>query len=289
MSTYLLAGITGRVGGAAARHLLDQGHTVRGFVRDPSAARAKVDPRVELVRGDLADADALAAALRGADGAFVMVPPVVAPTPDFAEARALADTWRAALAAGRPGRAVVLSSLGSEKTSGLGLITSTHILEQTLAQPGCPVAFLRAGGFLDNYVHAYAAARATGVFDTFFLDTAKAHPMIAAADIGALVARELTGPAWTGRRVIEQGTPVSAADLARAMAEAAGRDVVARPIPRDRWASVIETFGVPPGRTGAYEEMNEGIVSGWIGFGAPDVDARVPATLAPAEFFARLG
>jgi uncharacterized protein YbjT (DUF2867 family) len=288
MSNFFIAGITGRVGGAAARRLLDQGHGVRGYVRDPAAARAKVDARVELLRGDLADTDALAAAMHGTAGAFVMVPPMTAPSADFAEARALAASYRTALARAQPGRAVVLSSLGSEQTSGLGLITSTHILEQTLAAPGCPIAFVRAGGFLDNYVHAFAAARATGVFETFLVDTAKPQPVIASDDIGALVARELTSPGWTGRRVIELGSSATADDLARAMAAAAGRDVVARPIPRERWAAVIQTFGVPAGRTAAYEEMNEAIVGGRIALGAPDVDARVEATITPAAFFARL-
>nr|HEX4316277.1 NAD(P)H-binding protein [Kofleriaceae bacterium] len=292
MSTCLVAGITGRVGRAAARHLLAHGQRVRGYVRDPAAARGTLDPRVEVAAGDLGDARALAAAMRDTAGAYVMVPPVVDPSPGYAEARALADTWRAALVEAAVPRAVVLSSLGSERTTGLGLITSTHILEQTLGTlaPACAVAFVRAGGFLDNYAHAPAAARATGVFDTFLAPTDRGFPMVASDDIGAEVARLLAAPAWggAGPHVVELASFVSADELARAIGAAIGRDVTARSIPREAWAAVIERFGVPRGRTAAYEEMTEAILAGKIWF-RDDLDPpaeRVAATTTPSEFFA---
>jgi uncharacterized protein YbjT (DUF2867 family) len=289
MSNFFVAGITGRVGRAAARHLLARGHTVRGYVRDLASARRALDPQVELVSGDLGDARALAAAMRGIEGAYVMVPPVVDPSPGFPEAMALAETWRSALRESAVPRAVVLSSLGSERTTGLGLITSTHILEQTLTSlaPTCELVFVRAGGFLDNYVHAATAARATGVFDTFLTPTDRGFPMIATEDIGAEVARLLTAPAKPrAPHVVEIASLVSADELAGAM----GPDVTARSIPRGRWATVIEGFGVPHGRTAAYEEMNDAILAGKIWF-RDDLDPpaeRIAATMTPAEFFARL-
>ena len=35
---YFVSGITGKVGGATARYLLEQGKQVRGLVRDPQKA-----------------------------------------------------------------------------------------------------------------------------------------------------------------------------------------------------------------------------------------------------------
>jgi len=66
-----------------------------------------------------------------------------------------------AVTAAKPPRAVFLSSLGSEKLSGLGLITTTHILEQELDSTGVPSAFLRAGTFMENIIRSIPAARAT--------------------------------------------------------------------------------------------------------------------------------
>jgi uncharacterized protein YbjT (DUF2867 family) len=72
---YLVMGITGKVGGATVRHLLKQGKQVRALVRSREKAAKWADQGVELVDGDWNDATTIAAALKGVDGAFVMLPP----------------------------------------------------------------------------------------------------------------------------------------------------------------------------------------------------------------------
>ena len=42
---FLITGITGKVGGAAARHLLNKGKQVRALVRDPAKARIEREGR----------------------------------------------------------------------------------------------------------------------------------------------------------------------------------------------------------------------------------------------------
>ncbi|HEY1808154.1 MAG TPA: NmrA family NAD(P)-binding protein, partial [Acidobacteriaceae bacterium] len=84
---YLVMGITGNVGGAAARHLLKQGTRVRALVRNREKAANWAHQGVELVDGDWNDAAAIAAALKGVKGAFVMLPAVWAPSPDYREAK----------------------------------------------------------------------------------------------------------------------------------------------------------------------------------------------------------
>ncbi|MGH7593467.1 MAG: NAD(P)H-binding protein, partial [Gemmatimonadales bacterium] len=48
---FLVMGITGKVGGATARHLLAQGKKVRALVRDREKAANWADQAVELVEG----------------------------------------------------------------------------------------------------------------------------------------------------------------------------------------------------------------------------------------------
>ena len=79
---YLVMGITGNVGGATARHLLAQGKQVRALVRNREKAAKWADQGVELVDGDWNDPTAIAAALKGVEGAFVMLPAVWAPADD---------------------------------------------------------------------------------------------------------------------------------------------------------------------------------------------------------------
>src|SRR5258708_26886703 len=84
---YVVMGIHGNVGGASARHLLKQGKQVRGLVRNSEKAAKWADQGVELVDGDWNDAPATRAALKGVEGAFVMLTAGWAPSPDYREAR----------------------------------------------------------------------------------------------------------------------------------------------------------------------------------------------------------
>lgn len=89
---FLVMGITGKVGGATATHLLKQGKNVRALVRDRAKAASWAEQGVELVEGDWNDAASIKRALRGVDGAFVMLPPIWAPSPDFRKQKALSRT-----------------------------------------------------------------------------------------------------------------------------------------------------------------------------------------------------
>jgi uncharacterized protein YbjT (DUF2867 family) len=86
---FFVAGIMGRVGGAAAQQLLQEGHAVRALVRDPRKAGVWSDRGVDVRQGDLNDAATVAGALDGVAGAFLMIPPVMAPAPGFPEAKAI--------------------------------------------------------------------------------------------------------------------------------------------------------------------------------------------------------
>src|ERR1700734_1958818 len=123
---YAVMGITGNVGGAVARTLLANGEKVRGIVRNLEKAAGGHKQGAELFKAGYDDVDALTAAFTGVAGVFVMVPPNFAPAPGFAETKATLKILRKALSRALPLRAVYLSSIGAEQTSGLGLITSSH-------------------------------------------------------------------------------------------------------------------------------------------------------------------
>ena len=159
-SMYLVMGITGKVGGATARHLLKQGKQVRALVRNREKAAKWADQRVELVDGDWNDATAIAAALKGVEGAFVMLPTVWAPSPDYKEAKDVTANYVEALTKVVPPRVVALSSMGANRTSGLGMITALSLFEQGLRSLPSPVAFVRAGAFFENFLFGYRPPKA---------------------------------------------------------------------------------------------------------------------------------
>jgi NAD(P)-dependent dehydrogenase (short-subunit alcohol dehydrogenase family) len=70
----LVIGITGKVGGATAEHLLAHGKELRALVRNREKAANWANQGVELVDGDWNDSAAIEQALKGVEGAFVMLP-----------------------------------------------------------------------------------------------------------------------------------------------------------------------------------------------------------------------
>src|ERR1700751_3734044 len=139
---FLVMGITGKVGGATATHLLAQGKKVRALVRDRAKAAGWTDRGVELVDGDWNDAAAIERALEGVDGAFVMLPTVWAPSPEFREAKGVIANYVEALTKAPGPRVVALSSMGANRTSGLGMITALSLLEQGFCDLTLPIAYV---------------------------------------------------------------------------------------------------------------------------------------------------
>ena len=271
---FTVMGITGNVGAAVAENLLAAGKTVRGVVRDPQKAKSWADRGVQLIRSPYDDAAGLAEAFAAAEGVFAMIPPDFAPAPGVPDQKRTIAAIREALERAKPGKAVFRSSIGAEQTSGLGLITSTHLLEQAMRTLAIPVACLRAGSFMENWLGAVEPMRATGEMPFFYAPLDRRFPLVAAADIGLAGARVLQ-ESWTGARVLEVNGPEGGTDLhatAAAFGRALGRPVKAVQLPEAAWQSVLEGMGMPADRTGLYVEMVKGFNSGWIHFGNPGTE-----------------
>ena len=173
-----------------------------------------------------------------------------------------------------PPRVVALSSMGADRTSGLGMITGLALLEQSLRNLTSPVAFVRAGGFFENFLFGLQAAQG-GTLPVFYNPTNRKSTMVAADDIGAEVATLLTGPAWLGQRVIELGSMVSADEVAAQLGQVLKLDVKAFALPRATWADALQQFGVPKGHTGACRRTVRGRQRGMDGPGSHWGRARI--------------
>jgi uncharacterized protein YbjT (DUF2867 family) len=266
---FTVMGITGKVGGAVAENLLAAGKAVRGVVRNPEKAKAWADRGVELVQSAYDDPATLAKAFAGAQGVFAMIPPDFAPDPGLPDQKRTIAAIREGLEQAKPGRAVFLSSIGSEQPSELGLITSTHLMEQATRTLPIPVAYLRAGSFMENWLGAMDHIRATGEMPFFYAPLERKFPLVASRDIGLAGAKVLQ-ESWTGERVLEVDGPQGGTDLLEAAAAfggALGREVKAVQLPEAVWQSVLEGMGMPADRTGLYIEMVKSFNSGWIHFG----------------------
>lgn len=263
--------------------MIARGKKVRAPVRDRAKAASWTDQGVELVDGDWNDAAAIERALENVGGAFVMLPAVWAPSPDFKEARGVIANYVKAFTKAPVPRVVALSSMGANRTSGLGMITALSLLEQSFRDLTLPIAYVRAGGFFENFLYGLHVAQG-GTLPVYYNPTNRKSTMVATADVGAEVATLLNGPPWSGHRVIELGSMVSANDVAAQLGEVMKLDVNAFAIPRAEWPAAFEQFGIPKGQTGSAEAMFDAINAGWMDVGVEGTE-RVVGTTSPRDVF----
>ncbi|MGA8359081.1 MAG: NmrA family NAD(P)-binding protein [Xanthobacteraceae bacterium] len=261
---FAVTGITGQVGGATARTLLDTGLSVRAVMRDAAKGAAWKESGCEIALADMKDAAALTDALSGVDGIFVIMPPIFDPTPGFPEARAIITAVTKAIGVAKPSKVVCLSTIGAQATQ-LNLLNQLGLLEQALGAVQSPICFLRAAWFMENAAWDVAPARDTGVVPSFLQPLDKPVPMVATADIGHLAAT-LLQETWTGRRIVELEGPrrITPNRVAATFAEILGRPVRMEPVPRDTWEGLFASQGMknPTPRARMLDGFNEG----WIEF-----------------------
>jgi nucleoside-diphosphate-sugar epimerase len=109
----LVTGATGKVGSRLAKRLVERGDPVRALVRDRARAADLSAARVELVEGDLLEADSLAAAVRGVDAVVHCAAFFRGATPEQAQAVNDLGTQHLAIAARAAGvKRFVFTSTG---------------------------------------------------------------------------------------------------------------------------------------------------------------------------------
>ncbi|MGO4195844.1 NmrA family NAD(P)-binding protein [Rhizobium sp. YAF28] len=263
---FAVTGMTGQVGAAVADHLLKNGGEVRAVVRNPEKAAGWKERGCEIAVADMNDSVSLTSAFRGAEGVFLVIPPLFDPMPGFPEVTGMLATLKTVLEATRPGKLVCLSTVGAQSTQP-NLLSQLGIVEKELSTLSIPVAFLRAAWFMENAAWDVAPARETGVIPSFLQPLDRAVPMIAVDDIGALGAKMLREN-WQGARVaeLEAQERVSPAMIAAAFAKVLGEPVTAEVVPQESWEELFRAQGMknPEPRMRMLDGFNEG----WIDFEA---------------------
>jgi NAD(P)H dehydrogenase (quinone) len=269
---FVITAITGKVGGGVANTLLAAGCDVRAVVRDAAKGAPWKARGCEVAVADLADVYRLARALEGAEGAFILLPPVFDPEPDFTDVRAAIAIIREAMGQARPAKAVVLSTIGADAAQP-NLLNALRYLEQALADVDLPITFLRAGWFMENAEWDVASARERGIVTSYLQPLDRPVPMVSIHDVGR-VATDLLRETWPGQRIVEleaaeRTTPNA---IAAAFAKALGTPVRAQIAPRGEWEQAFRAQGMknPTPRM----QMIDGFNEGWIDFKTRDANSR---------------
>jgi uncharacterized protein YbjT (DUF2867 family) len=151
----------------------------------------------------LTDAAAVTKAFSGAKAVYALIPPNIGATDPRAFQERISDAVTAAIQKNGVKYAVMLSSVGADKSDGTGPVVGLHNFEQKLdAVSGLNAIFLRAGYFMENLLPQVGIIQSLGNM----AGPVRADlplPMIANRDIGAAAAKILLNLDFTGKRTRE--------------------------------------------------------------------------------------
>jgi len=265
---YVVFGANGHTGSVVADKLIEHGNRVRAVARDPKKLEALRAKGAEVVAADVLDVASVANALRGAEGAYLLIPPDNASTDLVARGRRIIDNYVAGLSQQAIPHAAVLSSVGAQMASGTGPIVITHYAEMTLPKAaGTKFTFVRAAYFMENILNFAQAIKNDGMIPVF--GGGEGHPfaMIATRDIGEVAADALLSPSQVHQWIELSGPKEYSFNDAAAEASAIlGRPVKATPLPIDAMAPTMMQFGVSANVAGLYREMTEAFGTGLVRF-----------------------
>jgi uncharacterized protein YbjT (DUF2867 family) len=200
---YVITGASGNSGHVVAEKLLAKQKNIRVIGRSADRLQRLTGHGAEAFVCDVTEKDKLAEAFRGAQAAYLMIPPN-ATSENF---RGFQDRVSDAMAAGVREAGVkyvvVLSSFGADKSEGTGPVVGLHNLEHKLnAIDGLNALYIRAGYFMENTLAQIGIIKSIGV-GVGPLRAELELPMIATRDIGDFAADALLDLKFSGKESLE--------------------------------------------------------------------------------------
>ena len=270
---YVIAGVSGNTGSVAAATLLAAGQPVRVIVRDAAKGEPWKAKGAEVAVAAFEDRAALARALAGATGAYLLLPPNGWGETDIAGNRKpLSAAILGAVADARPGHVVLLSSFGANQPSGTGPIQYLHPVEEGLRELGVPSTFLRAAFFVENWLGMVQGAIDSGTLYYGMRGDAKL-PQVATPDIGKTAARLLLEGAPSGVRVVQLAGPadLTLQETADALGRIAGKPIAAVTVPYEATVGALVGLGASKAVAEMYAELTVAFNDGRLAWEGPEI------------------
>lgn len=260
--TIAVLGATGHIGAALTHLLLAKGHEARVLGRDSKKLAALSAVGAKTATADVTDAKALAVAFRGADAAFVMIPPSYGEDDFGAWQDRAGEAIVLGLKNGGVRRVVSLSSTGAQHPDGTGPIKALHRQEKRLDRAGgLDVLHLRPSYFMENHFYGIPTIKGMGIYGTP-LAADLPLPQVATADIGRRAAELLDRLDWKGSTIHEFGGPkdVTMTEATAALGRAIGKpDLKYVQFPYADAEKAMLGMGMKPSIVGLMIEMYRGM------------------------------
>jgi uncharacterized protein YbjT (DUF2867 family) len=230
----LVTGATGTVGREVVAQLLIAGEKVRALTRNPS--RAGLDEQVELIAGDLNQAESLAKAVAGVERIFSLA---LGPELGAQEASLV----QAAKKAGAR-HIVKLSGLRPGGEARSGLATWHQASERAIQNMGIAWTFVQPGAFTSNALFWRDSIKGQAKVFSNYGDGKL--PYIHPRDIAAVAVRALTEPGHEGKAYPVTGPEaLSVSELVQILSDAVCKPIEYVPITDDVAREGMQKAGLP--------------------------------------------
>jgi uncharacterized protein YbjT (DUF2867 family) len=248
MSTILVTGATGTIGGATLNALLKRGgNTIRVAVRNAAKAEALEKKGAQPVDFEWGNAEKMAAALKGVDKLFLLTP---FSNDQVEVGKQLVD---AAKAAGVK-HIVKLSAIGCDMEPGIQLGRWHRAIEKHIEASGIAYTFLRPNNFFENFVNYYPPAQDGVIYLPFGEGKVS---WIAGEDIGEAAAVALTQDGHANKAYNLTGSEaLGAGEIAAILKEVSGSNIRYMDVPESVALEGIKKFGAPDWMADAMMELH---------------------------------
>jgi (4-alkanoyl-5-oxo-2,5-dihydrofuran-3-yl)methyl phosphate reductase len=230
----LVTGATGTVGREVVTQLLAAGCRVRGMTRNP--AQAKIDARVEVVKGDFAAPETLEKAVDGVERVFSLT---FGPETSTHERELARASKRVGVR-----HIVKLGAMGGDGETRNAIRKWHEAGEQEIKESGVAWTMLRPGRFMSNALQWRESIRKQGKVFSNYGDGKL--PSVHPRDIAAVAVRALTTPGHEGKTYHLTGSEaLSVGEEVAILSNVLGRRIEYVPISDEVARKEMERAGMP--------------------------------------------
>ncbi len=268
---------TGSIGHQVLDLVAESEQPIRVIARDPARLAPHIRDRVEVVQGSTTDREVVAAAMKGADTVFWLIPPN--PSASSVPGHVLEFMAPLCDTLDSIGRVVAVSSLGRSHGRKAGQISAIFAMDALIESSGIHYRSLCPPGFMENMLRQVDPIRNMGTF--FGTVTGDLRmPSCATRDIAAVAARLLLDESWTGQDSVEIRGPedLSHNEMARIMSQVLGRSISYQQVAAADYAASLTAHGMTAAWAQGLVDMSAAVDNGLYDA------ARTPESYSPTGF-----
>ena len=232
----LVIGATGNIGKHVVASLVEKGVEVRALTRQAHHARTLLPASIDIVEGDLTDADTAARVLRGVDKVYLATngnDSVVAETTLIRAARAA-----------RVQQIVKVSVIGATPQNFVVLAQAHAAIEQELRAADIPATILRPNWFMENFFGAADTIKSQGA--TYGSAGDGKVAFVDSRDTAAVAVMALLGKGHEGKEYQITGPEaLTFAEAAQRIGKGIGRQVAYVNLSDENFQAALLGAGLP--------------------------------------------